>query len=106
MFLASARIGAQNGWHEIGPYFAEERRTIYNRRLASVRALTRDDEIVEKDRGSRWPDDRRNNQLRNGGIRGGAQSREETGNEDYQISETLNVRLQIRLSQRIMAASI
>jgi hypothetical protein len=106
MFLASARKGAQNGWHEIGPYFAEERGTIYNRRLANGRALTRDNEIVEKDRGSRWPDHRRNNHLRNGGILGGPQSREETGNEDYQISETLNVRLQILFSQRIMAVSI
>ncbi len=91
---------------KIGPYFAEERRTIYNRRFASGRALTRDDEIVEKDRGSRWPDHRRNNDLRNGGIRGAAQSRKGTGNEDYQISETLNARLQMRVSQKIMAVSI
>jgi hypothetical protein len=74
--------------------------------FANRRSLTGHDEIVENDRGSRWPDDRRNNHLRNGGIRGGAQSREETRNEDYQISETLNVHLQIRVSQKIMAVSI
>ena len=98
MFLASAWKGGQNGWHEIGSYFAEERRSIFNRRLASGRAVTRDDEIVEKDCGSRWPDHRRNNDLRNGGIRGAAQSRKGAGNEDYQIPETLNARLQIRVS--------
>ena len=35
-----------------------------------------------------------------------AQSREGTGNEDYQISEKLNARLQSRASQKIMAVSI
>ena len=101
MFLASARIGAQNGWHEIGPYFAEECGTIYYGRLASGRALTRDNEIVEKDRGSRWPDHRRNNHPRSGGIRGAAQSRERTGNEDYQVPEKLNARLQSWASQKL-----
>ena len=50
MFLARARKGAQNGWRGIGPYLAEKRRTIYNRQPANVRTLTRQDEIVEKDR--------------------------------------------------------
>jgi hypothetical protein len=72
-----------NGWRGIGPYLAEKRRTIYNRRPASGRALTRDNEIVEKDRGLKWFDHRRGNGDRNGGIRGAAQSREGTGNEDY-----------------------
>ena len=71
------------GRREIGPYLAEERRTIYNRRLASGRALTRDDEIVEKDRGSRRFDYRRSNGGRNGRIRDRAQSGEGIGKEDY-----------------------
>ena len=95
-----------NGWRGIGPYLAKKRRTIYNRRPANVRTLTGHDEIVEKDRGSKWFDHRRGNGDRNGGIRDRAQSREETGNEDYQISEKLNARLQSRASQKIMAVSI
>ena len=95
-----------NGWRGIGPYLAEKRRTIYNRQPANVRTITGHDEIVEKDRGSKSFDHRRGNGDRNGGIRDRAQSREETGNEDYQISETLNVRLQVRVSKRIMAVSI
>jgi hypothetical protein len=95
-----------NGRREIVPRLVEERRTIHNRRLASGRAFTRHDEIVEKDRGSKWFDHRRSNGGRNGKIRDRAQSREGIGNEDYQISETLSVRLQIRVSQKIMAVLI
>ncbi len=87
-----------NGWRGIAPYLAEKRRTIYNRQPANVRTLTGHDEIVEKDRESKWFDHRRSNGRSNGGIRGRAQSREGAGNEDYQISETLNARLQIRVS--------
>jgi len=79
MFLASARKGTQNGWHEIGPTLPKNVAPF----TIGGRALTRDNEIVEKDRGLKWFDHRRGNGDRNGGIRGAAQSREGTGNEDY-----------------------
>ena len=66
-----------NGWRGIGPYLAEKRRTIHNRRPANGRTLTGHDEIVEKDRGLKSFDHRRSNGRSDGGIRGRAQREKE-----------------------------
>src|SRR5215831_3153415 len=65
----------------------------------SGRALTGHDEIVEKDRGSRWLDHRRSNDRCNGGIRARAQSREGTRNENYRLPEALNARSRNQTAQ-------
>ena len=77
MFLAGKGKERKTDSMKSVPYLAEQRRTTYNKRSASGCALARYDEIVEKDRWSRWVDHRGSEDRRKGGIRDRAQADKE-----------------------------